>query len=66
MNVSRPPWQDRLDFASHWIVKEEDYSITAVAIQELVSAAKTDELLDLLQNMDNITPHVGMCPTDRR
>ena len=52
--------QDRLDFTSHWIAKEEDYSIetaTATAIQELVSAAKTEELLDLLRNMDNINAH---------
>jgi hypothetical protein len=31
--------QDRLDFASHWIAKEEDYSIetaTAAAIQVVV------------------------------
>jgi len=48
--------QEHLDFTSHWMVTEEDYSIetaTAVAIQELVSVARTDELLDLLRNMDN-------------
>jgi hypothetical protein len=47
---------ERLDFTSHWIAKEEDYSIekaTEAAIQELVSAAKSEELLDLLQNMDS-------------
>jgi hypothetical protein len=47
--------QERLDLTSHWIAKEEDYSIeiaTEAAIQELVSSAKTDELLDLLRSMD--------------
>ena len=47
--------QERLDFASHWIVKEEDYSIeraSKAAIAELVSAGKSQELLDLLQSMD--------------
>ena len=48
--------QEHLDFTSHWMATEEDYSIetaTAVAIQESVSVARTDELLDLLRNMDN-------------
>jgi hypothetical protein len=49
------------------VAKEEDYSIetaTAAAIQELVSAAKTDELLDLLRNMDNnINPHSAIYQT---
>jgi hypothetical protein len=47
--------QDRLDFASHWVSKEEDYSIeqaTEAAINELVLAGKCEELLDLLRNMD--------------
>jgi hypothetical protein len=37
---------ERMDFASHWIATEEDYSIdkaTEVAINELVSSAKCDE-----------------------
>jgi hypothetical protein len=59
--------QEWLDFTSHWVAKEEDYSIetaTAAAIQELVSAAKTDELLDLLRNMDNnINPHSAIYQT---
>jgi len=48
--------QKRLDFTSHWIANEEDYSIekaTEAAINELVSSAKCDELLDLLRNMDS-------------
>ena len=48
--------EKRLDFASHWIANEEDYSIehaTEAAIQELMSAGKTDELLDLLRAGDN-------------
>jgi hypothetical protein len=47
---------ERLDFTSHSIAKEENYSIekaTEAAIHELVSAAKCEELLDLLQNMDS-------------
>jgi hypothetical protein len=47
--------QDRLDFTSHWIAKEEDYSIemaSEAAIRELVSSGKNEELLDLLRNMD--------------
>ncbi len=47
---------ERLDFASHWIASEEDYSIemaTKAAINELVSSAKCEELLDLLRNMDS-------------
>jgi hypothetical protein len=47
--------QDRLNFTSHWIAKEEDYSIemaTEAAIWELVSSGKNEELLDLLRNMD--------------
>jgi hypothetical protein len=42
------------------LLKEEDYSIktaTAAVIQKLVSAAKTDELLELLQNLDDINAH---------
>jgi hypothetical protein len=45
----------RLDFTSHLIVTEEDYSIesmTEAAINELISLGKTDELLDLLRSMD--------------
>jgi hypothetical protein len=51
--------QDRLDFSSHWIAKEEDYSIenaTEAAIKELVSAGKSEELLDLLRSMDSKSP----------
>jgi hypothetical protein len=47
---------ERLDFTSYWIANEDDYSIvkaTEVAINELVSSVKCDELLDLLQNMDS-------------
>jgi hypothetical protein len=47
---------ERMDFTSHWIANEEDYSIikaTEAAINELVSSAKCDELLDLLRNMDS-------------
>jgi hypothetical protein len=47
--------QERLDFTSHWIAKEEDYSIeraTEAAIAELVSTGKSEELLDLLRSMD--------------
>jgi hypothetical protein len=47
---------ERLDFTSSWIANEEDYSIekaTEAAINELVSSAKCDELLDLLQSMDS-------------
>src|SRR5438477_6802921 len=35
--------QERLDFSSHWVAKEEDYSIdsaTEAAISELISSAK--------------------------
>jgi hypothetical protein len=48
--------EERLDFISHWIANEDDYSIemaTEAAINELVSSAKCDELLDLLHSMDN-------------
>ena len=47
--------QGRLDFTSHLITTEEDYSIERVteeAINELVSLGKTDELLDLLRSME--------------
>jgi hypothetical protein len=50
---------ERLDFTSHWIANEEDYSIekaTEAAIHELVSGAKCEELLDLLRNMDSTRP----------
>ena len=49
--------EECIDFMSHWIAKEEDYLIekaTEAAIHELVSAAKCEELLDLLRNMDSI------------
>lgn len=48
--------QDQLDFTSHWVAKEVDYSLdsaTEAAIHELVSSAKTEELLDLFRNMDD-------------
>jgi hypothetical protein len=48
--------EGHLDFTSHWIAKEEDYSIekaTEGAINELVASAKCEELLDLLRNMDS-------------
>jgi hypothetical protein len=48
--------EERLDFTSHWIASEEDYSIehaTEAAIRELMSSGKTDELLDLLRSMDD-------------
>jgi hypothetical protein len=48
--------EERLDFTSHWIANEDDYSIekaTEAAISELVASAKCDELLDLLRNMDS-------------
>jgi hAT family C-terminal dimerisation region len=48
--------EERLDFISHWIANEDDYLIemaTEAAINELVSSAKCDELLDLLHSMDN-------------
>ena len=38
-----------LDFTSHWIASEEDYSIekaTEAPISELVSSTKREELLD--------------------
>ena len=47
--------QDQLDFTSHWIANEDDYSIdnaTAHAINELLNAGKTEELHDLLHNTD--------------
>lgn len=47
--------EGRLDFTSHLIVMEEDYSIESVtetAINELVSFGKTNELLDLLRSID--------------
>ena len=47
---------ERLNFTSHWIANEEDYSIekaTEAAINELAPSAKCDELLDLLRNMDS-------------
>ena len=47
--------QQRLDFTTHWIANEDDYSIekaTEAAINELVSSAKCEELLDLLHSMD--------------
>ena len=46
---------ERLDFTSHWIASEEDYSIEKamkVAISELMTSAKSEELLDLFHNMD--------------
>jgi len=46
---------ERLDFTSHWIANEEDYSIekaTEAAISELMTSAKSEELLDLFYNMD--------------
>jgi len=51
--------QERLDFASHWIASEEDDYIEtamAAAIDKLVSAGKSEELLDLLQSMDEYPP----------
>ena len=51
--------EEHLDFASHWIAHEDVYLIekaTAAAIHELVSSAKTEELLDLLCNMDSCRP----------
>src|ERR1700690_4132950 len=48
--------QDRLDFTSHWVANEDDYSIekaTEAAIHELVSSAKSEELLDLFRSMDS-------------
>ena len=49
--------EERLDFTSHWIANEEDYSTekaTEAAINELVSSAKCEEeLLDILRNMDS-------------
>jgi hypothetical protein len=48
--------QERLDFMSQWIACKEDYSIehaTEAAINELVSAGKSDELVDLLQSMES-------------
>ena len=47
--------QQCLDFTTHWIANEDDYSIekdTEAAINELVSSAKCEELLDLLHSMD--------------
>jgi hypothetical protein len=47
--------EERLDFTSHWTANEVDYSIekvTEAAIQELMSAGKTEELLDLLRSTD--------------
>ena len=48
--------QERLDFSSDWIAKEEDYSIdsaTEAAISELMRVGKAEELVDLLQNMNS-------------
>jgi hypothetical protein len=48
--------EEHLDFASQWIANEDDYSIekaTKAAINELVSSAKCEELLDLLRSMDS-------------
>ena len=48
--------EECLDFTSHWIANEDDYSIekaTEPAIDELVSSAKSEELLDLLHSMDH-------------
>lgn len=47
--------EGRLDFTSHLIITEEDYSIESVtetAINELVSLGKMDELLELLCSID--------------
>ena len=47
--------EERLDFTSHWIANEEDYSIekaTEATINGL-SSAKCEELLDILRNMDS-------------
>jgi hypothetical protein len=47
--------EGRLNFTSHLIVTEEDYSIESVtetAINELVSLGKTDELMELLRSID--------------
>lgn len=48
--------EEHFNFTSHWIANVEDYSIekaTEAAINELVSSAKCDKLLDLLQNMNS-------------
>jgi hypothetical protein len=48
--------QERLDFMSQWMSRKEDYSIehaTETAINELVSSGKSDELVDLLCNMES-------------
>jgi hypothetical protein len=48
--------EERLDFTSHWIANEDDYSIeeaTEAALNELVSSAKCEELLDILRSMDH-------------
>jgi hypothetical protein len=57
--------QGCLDFTSHLITMEEDYSIERVmkeAINELVSLRKIDELLDLLHSMRNLIalPRLGL------
>ena len=47
--------EEHVDFTSHWIANEDDYSIekaTESAIDELISSAKSEELLDLLHSMD--------------
>jgi hypothetical protein len=62
-----PYKEECLDFTSHWIAKEEDYSIekaTEGAINELVVSAKCEELLDLLRNMDTLDTSMGTVRKD--
>lgn len=46
--------QDRLDFMTGYLAKEEDYAIegelTPAAIEELLTLGKVDELSDLIHN----------------
>ncbi len=47
--------EEHLQFVSHLIAKEEDYTIdhaTEAAVQELISTGNTDELWDLLNSTD--------------
>lgn len=54
--------QERLDFISHLVARPEDYSISEAsdhAIKELLNVGKSEELLELLRNMDEGRAEAG-------
>ena len=60
--------QERLDFMSHWMCFDEDYSIehaTETAINELISSGKTEELvgqLEVIMDLSHTFPHEFQFP----